>query len=64
MFNVIAALAGIAMLATLATLAAGMIGLSRGDGSPQRSNRLMQARVTLQGITLVLIGLLVLMGRH
>jgi len=63
MFTFVAILTGIAMLATLGTLAAGFIGLTRNQGGPGRSNRLMQARVVLQGITLLLVALLVLMGR-
>jgi hypothetical protein len=63
MFTFVAILTGIAMLATLGTLAAGFIGLTRNQGGPRRSNRLMQARVVLQGITLLLVALLVLMGR-
>lgn len=46
------------LLATLGTLFAGMIGLTRGEGNPQRSNKLMQWRVILQGVTLGLFALL------
>ena len=51
-------LVGIGMLGTLGVLLAGMVGLVRGGGSPQRSNQLMQWRVALQAITLVLFALL------
>jgi hypothetical protein len=51
-------LVGIGMLGTLGVLLAGMVGLVRGGGSPQRSNKLMQWRVALQAITLVLFALL------
>lgn len=55
-------LTGIAMLATLGTLFAGVIGTVR-DGSPARANLLMRWRVTLQAVTLVLFGLLLLVMR-
>ncbi len=54
-------LVGIAMLATLGVLVAGMVGLVRGGGNPARSNKLMQWRVILQGISLLLFLLLMWM---
>ncbi len=54
----------IGMVATLGTLFAGMLGLTKGDGNPQRSNKLMQWRVILQGVTLVLFTLLLFAMRH
>ena len=41
------------MLATLGILVAGMVGMVR-ETDPRRSNKLMQWRVLLQGITIVL----------
>ncbi len=64
MITFLTILVALGMLATLGTLFAGMIGLTRGDGSPQRSNKLMQWRVILQGVTLVLFALLLLLLRH
>ncbi|WP_149539604.1 twin transmembrane helix small protein [Siccirubricoccus phaeus] len=56
-------LTGIAMLATLGTLFAGMLGLVRQSGDAERSNRLMRWRVILQGVTLALFALLLLVSR-
>ena len=56
-------LVALGMLGTLGTLFAGMIGMTRGDGNPRRSNKLMQWRVILQGVTLVLFALLLLLLR-
>jgi hypothetical protein len=56
-------LVGIAMLATLGTLFAGVLGLTRGEGSAGRSNRLMRLRVILQGVTLGLFVLLMMVWR-
>jgi hypothetical protein len=58
MITLLTILVVVAMLATLGTLFAGMLGMVRGDGTPQRSNKLMQWRVILQGITLALFALL------
>ncbi len=46
------------MFATLGVLFAGLFGLVRGGGNPQRSNRLMRWRVILQGAALLLFALL------
>ncbi len=51
------------MLGTFGTLFAGMIGITRSNGDPKRSNRLMRWRVILQGVTLVLFALLLLVRR-
>ena len=51
-------LVGLAMLATLGVVFAGMFGFVRGDGDPQRANRLMRWRVLLQAGALVLFVLL------
>jgi hypothetical protein len=54
----------LAMLGTLGVLLAGMLGLARQDGAAAgRSNRLMRWRVILQGVTLALFVLLLLLGR-
>ena len=54
MITVVGVLTGLAMLATLGTLFAGMVGMVRGAGNPERSNVLMRWRVLLQGLTLLL----------
>ncbi len=43
----------VAMLATLGVLGLGLLNMARGK-SAQRSNKLMQSRVLLQGIALLL----------
>jgi hypothetical protein len=58
MITLLTILVVVGMLATLGTLFGGMLGMARGDGTPQRSNKLMQWRVILQGITLALFALL------
>jgi hypothetical protein len=63
MKTVLMILVAIGMLATLGTLFAGMLGLTRGDGSAGRSNMLMRWRVVLQGVTLVLFMLLMAVSR-
>jgi hypothetical protein len=59
MTNILVVLLLVVMLAILGVLGAGMIGVARG-GNPQRSNKLMQARVVLQGVALVLFVLLMM----
>jgi hypothetical protein len=54
----LAILVAILMLATLGVLFAGLFGLVRGGGNSQRSNKLMQWRVILQGAALLLFALL------
>lgn len=53
MHSFLAVLVGVLMLATLGVLIAGMIGMVR-EGSPRRSNKLMQLRVLLQGAAILL----------
>jgi hypothetical protein len=53
----------VSMLGTLGVMFAGMIGLAREDGDPHRSNRLMRLRVTLQGVSIGLFVLLMLVMR-
>jgi hypothetical protein len=59
MTNILVVLLLVVMLAILGVLGAGMIGVARG-GNPQRSNKLMQARVVLQGVALLLFVLLMM----
>ena len=56
-------LTGAAMLATLGTLFAGMLGLVKDDATGERSNLMMRWRVILQGVTLALFALLLLVMR-
>lgn len=52
---------GITMLAVLGTLFVGLFHMARGtDASPRKSNKMMQARVLLQGLALVFFVLTVL----
>jgi hypothetical protein len=52
----------VVMLSILVVLGLGMVGVARG-GSPQRSNRLMQWRVGLQGVALLIFVLLMMTRR-
>ncbi len=58
MITILTVLVALAMLGTLGTLFAGMLGLTRSTPDPRRSNKLMQWRVLLQGISLALFALL------
>ena len=53
----------LAMLGVLAVLGFGVASMLRG-GDPRRSNRLMQARVVMQGLALLLLAILLLLSRH
>jgi hypothetical protein len=53
----------LAMLGTLAVLGAGLVTMFRG-GNPRRSNKLMQARVMMQGLALLLLVALMLLAHH
>ena len=64
MITFLAILTGLAMLGTLGTLFAGMVGMVRGSSDPMRSNNLMRWRVTLQGVSLGLFVLLLLLLRQ
>ena len=64
MQTVLTILTGIAMLATLGVMLAGMLGLARSDSTGSRSNTLMRWRVVLQGVTLALFAVLLLLTRH
>jgi hypothetical protein len=62
MTTVLTILVALGVLATLGTLFAGMLGLAR-EGTARRSNALMRWRVLLQGVTLGLFALLLLLTR-
>lgn len=51
----------LALAGVLAVLGAGLVTIVRG-GNPQRSNKLMQARVIMQAIALLVLGLLMMMS--
>lgn len=53
-----------ALAGVLIVLGMGIFGVVRGGGDPRRSNKLMQSRVILQAVALVLLGLLMLIGKH
>jgi len=53
----------IAMLATVGVLLFGVFNMAKG-GNPQRSNKLMQLRVWIQGIALLLFVIFMLIYRH
>ena len=57
-------LVGISMLATLGVMLAGMLGLARSEGDANAVEPLMRWRVVLQGVTLALFALLLLVMRH
>jgi hypothetical protein len=63
MITVLTLLTGLAMLGTLGTLFAGMLGIVKGSNNPGRSNALMRWRVMLQGLSLALFVLLLLLMR-
>ncbi len=63
MITILTVLVVLGMIGTLGVLFAGMIGISRPGGSPRRSNKLMQWRVILQGVTLVLFAVLLFLLR-
>lgn len=51
----------LALAGVLAVLGAGVVTIVRG-GNPQRSNKLMQARVIMQAIALLVLALLMMMA--
>jgi len=53
----------LAMLGVLGVLGFGVVTMLRG-GNPRLSNRMMQARVVMQGVALLLLALLMLMAGH
>ncbi len=62
MTTVLTILVVLGALATLGTPFAGMLGLAR-EGAAGRSNALMRWRVLLQGVTLAVFALLLLLTR-
>jgi hypothetical protein len=52
----------LSLAGVLAILGAGFVTVARG-GNPQRSNKLMQARVIIQALALFFLAMLMLMGR-
>jgi hypothetical protein len=53
----------LAMAGVLGVLLTGVVTMLRG-GNPRRSNKLMQMRVIMQGLALLLLAILMLLGRH
>jgi hypothetical protein len=53
----------LAMAGVLIVLLFGIATMLRG-GNPRRSNKLMQARVVMQGLALLLLAILMLLGRR
>jgi hypothetical protein len=53
----------LAMFGVLGVLALGVINMARGN-NPQRSQKLMQSRVLLQGLALLLFAIFMLLFRH
>jgi hypothetical protein len=51
----------LALAGVLAILGAGVVTIVRG-GNPRRSNKLMQARVIMQGIALLILAILMMMS--
>ena len=64
MKTVLTVLVILGLASTLGVLLAGMLGLVRNNGNGERSNALMRWRVVLQGVTLALLALLLLISRH
>ncbi|HEX5322111.1 MAG TPA: twin transmembrane helix small protein [Stellaceae bacterium] len=51
----------LALIGVLGVLGAGVVTIVRG-GNPQRSNKLMQARVVMQAIALLLLAMLMMLA--
>ncbi len=61
MTNIFMILTGVSMLAVLASLVAGVIVMARGgEANKKYANKLMQARVILQGVALLFFALTIL----
>jgi len=56
-------LLGIDMVAVVVVMLVGAVGMANLSRNPQTSNRLMRARVGLQGVAVGLVMLLMLLGR-
>jgi ABC-type Na+ efflux pump permease subunit len=61
MHTILIVLLVLALIGVLTVLGLGMATLARG-GNPQRSNKLMQARVMFQALALVLLAILMMMA--
>ena len=60
----LAILIGLLMLGVVGVLFAGLIGVARGGGDPERSNRLMRWRIILQAAAILLFLLLITLLRQ
>jgi ABC-type tungstate transport system substrate-binding protein len=56
-------LLGIDMIAVVAVMLVGALGMANRERDPRTSNRLMRARVALQGVAIGLVVLLLLTSR-
>ncbi|MGA8383317.1 MAG: twin transmembrane helix small protein [Stellaceae bacterium] len=63
MITFVTILLALALIGVLIVLGFGVATMLRG-GNPRRSNKLMQARVVMQGLALLLLALLMLLGRR
>ena len=63
MTSFVAILLLLALAGVLGVLLTGVVTMLRG-GNPRRSNKLMQMRVIMQGLALLLLAILMLLGRH
>lgn len=53
----------LALLATLGVLLMGVVGMIRGN-DPRRSNKMMRARVLMQGVALAVVAVLLLLVKN
>ena len=63
MTSVLTVLLVLAMLGVLGVLGFGFVNMVRG-GNARTSNKLMQARVVMQGVALLLLALLMMLAGH
>jgi hypothetical protein len=63
MTTFVTVLLALALAGVLIVLGLGMIQMFHG-GNPRRSNKLMQMRVIMQGLALLLLAILMLLGRR
>jgi NADH:ubiquinone oxidoreductase subunit 6 (subunit J) len=63
MITFVTILLALALAGVLIVLVVGVATMLRG-GNPRRSNKLMQARVIMQGLALLLLAILMLLGRR
>jgi len=57
-------LLGIDMLAVVIVMLVGAVGMASISRNPRTSNKLMRARVILQGLAIALLMLIMVTGRH